>query len=65
MEKHSLNGTLIIFNAFNLILLGVLLRSGMQLLPTLLIMLLSTSLVQFLTFRLLNRQYKEIGRAHV
>lgn len=60
MEKHSLNGTLIIFNAFNLILLGVLLRSGMQLLPTLLIMLLSTSLVQFLTFRLLNRQYKEI-----
>ena len=60
MEKHSLNGTLIIFNGFNLVLLGVLLRSGMQLLPTLLIMLLSTSMVQFLTFRLLNRQYKEI-----
>ncbi|MGI6197793.1 MAG: HAMP domain-containing sensor histidine kinase [Candidatus Cloacimonadaceae bacterium] len=60
MEKHSLNGTLIIFNAFNLILLGVLLRSGMQLFPVLLIMLLSTSLVQFLTFRLLNRQYREI-----
>ncbi len=60
MEKHSLNGTLIIFNAFNLILLGVLLRSGMQLFPILLIMLLSTSLVQFLTFRLLNRQYREI-----
>lgn len=60
MEKHSLNGILIIFNAFNLILLGVLLRSGVQLFPILLIMLLSTALVQYLTFRLLNRQYKEI-----
>ncbi len=60
MEKHSLNGTLIFFNLINLILLSVLVLFDIPHLIIILLMTMSTTLILFLTFRLLNRQYQKI-----
>ncbi len=60
MERHSFNGTLIIYHLANLILLALCLTMKLPLFSTLLIMFGSSTLIVFLTLRLLNRQYHQI-----